>query len=94
MLKWVMLMAHHTCHEDGDGPIVIYTPKFFRCFERQIIKINEFPYEVMDYNGDLDIPLFVEMQWGNIGKNFTFLLLCVFYLCFFVFLASKTNYPK
>jgi len=54
MLQWVTLMAHHGV---GDGPIVRYTPSFFRWLDHQIIAIEDYPYTGMDYTDDPYIPL-------------------------------------
>ena len=60
-------------HYGGDGPVVKCTPKFFVWLVQQIIMIKDFPYAGMDYRGDPNIPLPAGMQWGDLGKNFSFL---------------------
>lgn len=74
-------MAHH---RGGDGPTVLYTYDLFGWMERQIIMINDFPYVGMDYMSDLEIPLLVGIQWGDLGQNFTFWLFFVFKFVFFL----------
>jgi len=68
MLKRITLMA---CHRRGKGPKIQFTSDFFGSLENQIIMIEDFPYIGMDYTSDLDMPLPIGIQWGDLGKNFT-----------------------
>lgn len=61
-------MARH----GGDGPVVRYNPEFFDWLGQQIVPIEEFLYAGMDYICDLDIPLPIGIEWGDLGENLSF----------------------
>jgi hypothetical protein len=61
-----------------------YNDEFFHCWRRQIITIDEYPYEGIDYRGDHDMPLPPGFSFGEIGKILTFV-----YFIFCVFLFDK-----
>ena len=66
----------------GSGDKVKYGSSFFHCFDDQILMVEGYAYAFTDYRGDLDLPLLVGAQWGDIVKNTTqefdyFLHFCV-----------------
>lgn len=71
--------------------MVRYTLAFFRWLDHHIFMIEDYPYVGMGYTEDLDIPLPTGIQWGDIGKKFSFWFFVYF---IFLFFTSKTNHVK
>jgi hypothetical protein len=64
MKRWVDLMTHH-----GGGPIVCYDDNFFKWMKKQLIMVEEYAYEGMDFQGDIDMILPTRYQWTDAGKK-------------------------
>jgi hypothetical protein len=46
MKRWVGLMTHH-----GGYPIVSYDENFFKWMKKQLIMVEDYAYEGMDFQG-------------------------------------------
>jgi hypothetical protein len=62
-----------------------YNDDFFFWWQRQIISLEDYPYAVIDFRGDLDMPLPLGVAYGVIGKIF----LHISFFCIFVFKEEK-----
>jgi hypothetical protein len=73
----------------GDGRVPTpYNDEFFHWWRRNIITIDDYSYEGIDYRGDHDMPLPLGSAFGEIGKNLIFLY---FIFCVFLFDEWKQN---
>ena len=62
----------------GGGPTQHYDEEFFNWWGRVSFYIDEYCYTGMDFRGDLDLPLPMDTQWGDIGMISFFFLSFVF----------------
>jgi hypothetical protein len=61
MLRWCRLMARHVV-----GPIVKYDDIFFDWLQNQMMMFNGYTYVELDFQGDLDLALLEDSQWGDL----------------------------
>jgi hypothetical protein len=74
MLIWCQLMARHVA-----GPIIKYDDIFFDWLQTHMLMVDDYAYVGLDFQGDLDLALPEDTQWGDLGKKYThFLFLNVF----------------
>jgi hypothetical protein len=74
MLRWCQLMARHVAR-----PIIKYDDTFFDWLQPQMLMVDDYAYAGLDFQGDLDLVLPEDAQWGDLGKKYThFLFLNVF----------------
>jgi hypothetical protein len=66
MKRWVELMTHHC-----GGPIVSYDENLFKWMKKQLIMVEDYAYEGMDFQGDIDLILLAGYQWNDTGKKET-----------------------
>jgi hypothetical protein len=67
----------------GGGRVsTLYNDEFFHWWRRQIIAIDDYPYEGINYRGDHEIPLPPGSAFGEIGQNLIFVYFI--FLCFFI----------
>jgi hypothetical protein len=67
-------MARHVA-----GLIVKYDDIFFDWLQNQMLMVDDYAYVGLDFQGDLDLALLEDAQWGDLGKKYTiFLFLNVF----------------
>ena len=52
MLRWFNLMARHVA-----GPIIKYNDSFFDWLRPQMLMIDDYAYDGLDFQGDLDLVL-------------------------------------
>ena len=52
----------------GRGKVKFGDP-FFRWLRDQLLMVEDYAYARIDFNGDLDLPLPLGGQWGDIGKK-------------------------
>ena len=67
MMRWTRLWYYL-----GGGPPHHYNKDLFDCWTRVTFCVNEYCYAGMDYQGDLNLPLPVDAQWGDIGMFLVF----------------------
>jgi hypothetical protein len=86
MLRWCQLMARHVV-----GPIIKYDDTFFDWLQPQMLMVDDYAYVGMDFQGDPNLALPEDAQWGDLGKKYThFLFLNVFeFFCFCFICSSK-----
>ena len=65
MLRWVHIMAHTGA---GSGRVK-FGDAFFKWLRDQMIMVEDYAYAGIDFTGDLDLPLPLGEQWGDIGKK-------------------------
>jgi hypothetical protein len=93
MLRWCRLMGRHVAE-----PIIKYDDVFFDWLQNQMLMVDDYAYAGLDFQGDLDLALPEDAQWGDLGKKYTnFIFLNVFeffvlYLNVFVlYIYPKAN---
>ena len=60
-------MARHVA-----GPIIKYNDSFFELLRPQMLMIDDYVYASLDFQGDPDLALLEDAQWGDLGKKYTF----------------------
>ena len=60
-------MARHVA-----GPIIKYNDSFFDWLRPQMLMVDDYAYTGLDFQGDLDLALPEDAQWGDLGKKYTF----------------------
>jgi hypothetical protein len=58
MKRWCNLMARHVA-----GPIIKYNDAYFDRLRPQILMIDDYAYDGLDFQGDLDLVLLEGFQW-------------------------------
>ena len=76
MARWTRLW-----YRLGGGLTQHYDEEFFNWWARVTFCIEEYCYAGMDFHGDPDLPLLVDIQWGDIGM-ISFLFLSFLFLFF------------
>jgi hypothetical protein len=66
MLRWCRLMARHVA-----GLIVKYDDIFFDWLQNQMLMVDDYAYDGLDFRGDPDLALPEDAQWGDLGKKYT-----------------------
>ena len=56
------------CTGAGRGKVKIGDP-FFQWLRDQILMVEDYAYAGTNFSGDLDLPLPLGGQWGDIGKK-------------------------
>ena len=56
------------------GPIIRYNDTFFDWLDPQILMIDDYAYDELDFCNDPDLVLPEGSQWGELGKKDIFLL--------------------
>ena len=76
-----------------DGPIIKYIDSFFDWLQPQMLMVDDYSYAGLDFQGDLDLDLYEDTQWGDLGKKYTFFhflnFFCEFYHMQMFFCLSK-----
>jgi hypothetical protein len=71
-------MARHVA-----GPIIKYDDTLFDWLRPQMLMVDDYAYVELDFQGDLDLVLPEDAQWGELGKQYTYFFLlkcfCEFY---------------
>ena len=62
----------------GGGSVQRYDKEFFNWWAMITFCVNKYCYAGMDFNGDPDLPLPTDAQWGDIGMNSFFIFYVVF----------------
>ena len=65
MLRQVEIMTR----TGGGEAKVKYGNPFFRWLDDQILMIEDYAYAGTEFQEDIDLPLLVDAQWGDIGKK-------------------------
>jgi hypothetical protein len=60
-------MARHVAR-----PIIKYNDSFFDLLRPQMLMIDDYAYVGLDFQGDLDLVLPEDTQWGDLGEKYTF----------------------
>jgi hypothetical protein len=64
MKIWCGLMSRHVT-----DPIVKYNDPFFDWLRPQLLMVDGYVYDDLEFRGDLDLVLLEGSQWGKLGKN-------------------------
>jgi hypothetical protein len=86
-------MAQHVA-----GPIIKYDDTFFDWLQPQLLMVDDYAYARLNFQGDPDLVLLEDAQWGDLGKKYThfpFKCFCEFlsYSNFFVlYVRPKTKH--
>jgi hypothetical protein len=67
MLRWCNLMAQHI-----ERPIIKYNDSFFDWLRPQMLMIDDYTYANLDFQGDPNLVLPEDAQWGDLGEKYTF----------------------
>jgi hypothetical protein len=78
MLRCCHLMARHVV-----GLIIKYDDTFFDWLQPQLLMVDDYAYAELDFQGDPDLVLPEDAQWGELGKKYTH---------FFIFLNVFVNF--
>jgi hypothetical protein len=79
MLRWCQLMARHVARS-----IIKYDDTFFDWIQPQMLMVDDYAYAMLDFQGDPDLVLPEDAQWGELGKKYTHFFL---FKCFCEFLS-------
>ena len=67
MLRWVYVMAH----VGGEGHKFVYKSAFFHWLRGQLLMIEDYAYEGVDFCKDPELPLSEGEKWDERGKKDT-----------------------
>ena len=54
------------------GPIIKYNDSFFDWLRPLMLMIDDYTYVGLYFQGDPDLALLEDAQWGDLGKKYTF----------------------
>jgi hypothetical protein len=57
-----------------------YNENFFYWWQRQVIPLDDYPYEGIDFIGDPDMPLSLGAAYGDIGRPKCFYIFHFFFV--------------
>jgi hypothetical protein len=76
MARWTEVMRRQ-----GGGRVQTpYNEDFFYWWRRQVIALDDYPYEGIDFRGDLDMSLPPGTAYGDIGMSKCFYIFHFFYI--------------